>query len=145
MIALGIFVLVVVGLATLAVLFRGTEAVHIDLHYFTINTTTAVVFLAGAVALALLAFGMSLLWEGLKRSRRRRKETKSLRSQVAATQTSSSPATSGTGTATSTATNTTGQTTTTSSPSSTSATGATEASDGPDGPDGHFDTAPRER
>ena len=132
MIALGIFVLVAVTLVSLIVIFRGNEVVQIDLHYFNVDTSVGFVFIAGAVALALLAFGLSLLWEGLKRSRRRRKETKQLRNQVA-----SSSGTSAGGT----------------SPGSTSAVGTTTeggsaggaSTPGPSGPDDHFDTAPRER
>ena len=90
MIALGVFVLVIVGLASLAVVFRGGESVSIDLQWFTVNTTAGFVFLAGAVALALVAFGTSLLWEGLKRDRKRRKETKSLRSRAEANEESAS-------------------------------------------------------
>jgi len=49
MIGLGIFILLVVGLASLAVVFGGGQSVHIDMPWFTINTSVSVVFLSGAV------------------------------------------------------------------------------------------------
>jgi uncharacterized protein HemY len=128
MIALGIFVLVAVTLVSLVVIFRGNDPVQIDLHYFNVDTSVGFVYIAGAVALALLAFGLSLFWEGLKRSRRRRKETKQLRSQVASS--------SGTST---------GGTPLGSTSTEKASTGGASASGGPAGPDDHFDTAPRER
>lgn len=129
MIGLGIFILVIVGLASLAVVFQGGDPVRIDLHLFTVKTTIGIVFLAGAVALALVVFGLSLLWEGLKRARRRRRETKDLRRRAEANQSSASPAPQG---------------------SSTPAPPAASPAAPPapirrTGPDDHFDTAPRER
>jgi uncharacterized protein HemY len=129
MIGLGIFILLVVGIVSLAVVFGGGQSVHVDMHWFTINTSVSVVFLSGAVALALVVFGLSLLYEGLKRGHRRRKETKELRKRVTAGQTD--PA--GTG-----------------SPASGSAGsaptgGSSQPTAPPAGPDDHFDTAPRER
>lgn len=129
MIGLGIFILLVVGLASLAVVFGGGQSVHIDMHWFNINTSVSVVFLSGAVALALVVFGLSLLYEGLKRGHRRRKETKELRKRVTAGQTA--PADTGppaTGSAGSAPTG-----------------GSSQATASPAGPDDHFDTAPRER
>jgi hypothetical protein len=130
MIGLGIFILLVVGLASLAVVFGGGQSVHIDMHWFTINTSVSVVFLSGAVALALVVFGLSLLYEGLKRGHRRRKETKELRKRVTASQTAPPTVTgpSETGGAGSAPTG-----------------GSSQATASPGGPDEHFDTAPRER
>lgn len=129
MIALGIFVLIAVTLVSLVVIFRGNDPVQIDLHYFDVDTSVGFVFIAGAVALALLAFGLSLLWEGLKRSRRRRKETKQLRSQVASASGTSTGGTSTGGTPL----------------GSTSAGGTPTGGASTPGPDDHFDSAPRER
>jgi hypothetical protein len=130
MIGLGIFILVIVGLASLAVVFQGGDAVRIDLHLFTVKTTIGVVFLAGAVALALVVFGLSLLWEGLKRGRRRRRETKDLRRRAEANQSSTSPPGSPSG----------------STPAPPAAPPTTPQAPGRrPGPDDHFDTAPRER
>jgi hypothetical protein len=129
MIGLGIFILLVVGLASLAVVFGGGQSVHIDMHWFNINTSVSVVFLSGAVALALVVFGLSLLYEGLKRGHRRRKETKELRKRVTASQTA--PAVSGPPAPGSAG----------SAPSG----GSSQATTSPAGPDDHFDTAPRER
>jgi type VI protein secretion system component VasK len=84
MVTLGILILVVVALASLAVVFRGGYPVRIDLHLFTVNTSARVVFLAGVIALGLAVFGLSLLWEGLKRGHRRRRETKELRKRAQA-------------------------------------------------------------
>ncbi|MBA2561013.1 MAG: hypothetical protein H0V07_14225 [Propionibacteriales bacterium] len=121
MIGFGVLILVIVALASLAVVFRGGDAVSIDLHWFTIKTSAGIVFLAGAVALALAVFGLSLVWEGLKRGRKRRKETKELRQRATATE----------------------QTANTPGPGSTQATPATPRRQPPD-PDEHFDTAPRD-
>jgi hypothetical protein len=129
MIGLGIFILLVVGLASLAVVFGGGQSVHIDMPWFTINTSVAVVFLSGAVALALVVFGLSLLYEGLKRSHRRRKETKELRKRVTASQTA--PAVTGPSAA--------------GSAGSAPPGGSSQTTASPEGPDDHFDTAPRER
>jgi uncharacterized membrane protein YciS (DUF1049 family) len=133
MIGLGIFILLVVGLASLAVVFRGGQSVHIDMHWFTINTSVAVVFLAGAVALALVVFGLSLLYEGLKRGHRRRKETKDLRKQVNANQTAPSAV------AGSSSSEVSGPTS-----GSNPLAGSPRSTASP-GPDDHFDSAPRER
>jgi type VI protein secretion system component VasK len=95
MVALGILILVVVALASLAVVFRGGYPVRIDLHLFTVNTSVRVVFLAGVIALGLAVFGLSLLWEGLKRGHRRRRETKDLRKRAQASP-STQPGTSNT-------------------------------------------------
>jgi hypothetical protein len=128
MIGLGIFILLVVGLASLAVVLGGGQSVHIDMHWFDINTSVSVVFLSGAIALALVAFGLSLLYEGLKRGHRRRKETKELRKRATASQTAPAgtgpPATSGAGSA----------------PTG----GSSQTTGSSAGPDDHFDTAPRE-
>jgi hypothetical protein len=129
MIGLGIFILVIVGLASLAVVFQGGDAVRIDLHLFTVKTTIGVVFLAGAVALALVVFGLSLLWEGLKRGRRRRRETKDLRRRAEASQPTTTPGAPGGSPPAPPA----------ASPTSPPAPGRRP------GPDDHFDTAPRER
>ena len=129
MIGLGIFILLVVGLASLAVVFGGGESVHIDMPWFNINTSVSVVFLSGAVALALVVFGLSLLYEGLKRGHRRRKETKELRRRVTASQ--AAPAVTGPPA--------------TGSAGSAPAGGSSQPTQSPAGPDDHFDTAPRER
>jgi hypothetical protein len=126
MIALGVLILVVVAAASLGVFFRGGETIHIDLHWFTIKTTAGIVFLAGAIALALAVFALSLIWEGLKRSRRRRKETKELRHRAAANEQSGAAAT--------------GQT-----PSGSPGGAAPTAVPRSTGPDDHFDSAPRDR
>jgi uncharacterized membrane protein YcjF (UPF0283 family) len=133
MIGLGIFILVIVGLASLAVVFQGGDPVRINLHLFTVKTSIGIVFLAGAVALALVVFAVSLLWEGLKRGRRRRRETKDLRRRAEANQ-ASAPlgATSG-----STATSAAAPRTAPSAPPTPGPAPRT-------GPDDHFDTAPRE-
>lgn len=141
MIALGVFILVFVALASLAVAFRGGEIVHIDLHWFTIKASAGIVFLAGAVALTLAALGLSLLWEGLKRARKRRKETKELRHRAEA---SEQTVTSSNGPGSTQASTSTSSTST--PPPSTPASAppptiGTQSS----GPDDHFDTTPRER
>jgi hypothetical protein len=130
MIGLGIFILLVVGIVSLAVVFGGGQSVHVDMHWFTINTSVSVVFLSGAVALALVVFGLSLLYEGLKRGHRRRKETKELRKRVTASQTA--PAV-------------TGPSATGSAGGSAPTGGSSQPTAPPAGPDDHFDTAPRER
>jgi hypothetical protein len=132
MIGLGIFVLVVVGLASLAVVFRGGYPVRIDMHWFTIKTSVGVVFLAGAVALALVVFGLSLLWEGLKRGHRRRRETKDLRKRVQATESTPVASSSQAGPPASTA------------PGPAGSGGSSQATSTSRGPDDHFDTTPRE-
>ncbi len=144
MIALGVFVLVIVGLASLAVVFRGGDPVTIDLHFFTIKTTAGFVFLAGAVALALVAFGLSLLWEGLKRGRKRRKETKSLRSRAEATESSASTGGSSgeSGPATGSGSQAGGAVPANRPPTDT--TGGSSGTAERSGPDDHFDTTPRD-
>ena len=132
MIGLGILILVLVGLASLAVVLRGGYPVRIDVHWFTIKTSAGVVFLAGAVALALVVFGLSLLYEGVKRGHRRRKETKDLRKRVQASE-SSAPAATG------------APASSTLPPSAPPAPGGSSQATRPArGPDDHFDTAPRE-
>jgi hypothetical protein len=126
MIALGVLILVIVAVASVTAFLRGGETIRIDLHWFTVKTTAGVVFLAGAVALALVVLGLSLIWEGLKRGRKRRKETKALRQRAEAGERLASTA---------------GQ----------PDTGATAQQPGqspvtpPRGPDDHFDSAPRDR
>jgi hypothetical protein len=131
MIGLGILVLVIVGLASLAVVIRGGYPVRIDVHWFTVKTSVGVVFLAGAVALALVVFGLSLLYEGVKRGHRRRKETKDLRKRVQASESSAPVAP--------------GAPSSTNPPSATPTPGGSSQMTRPArGPDEHFDTAPRE-
>ncbi len=125
MIAFGVLILVVVAVVSVAAFLRGGATVHIDLHWFTVKTTVGMVFLAGAVALALVVLALSLIWEGLKRARRRRKETKDLRQRVAAKERLAPPPGPPTGGAT-----TAGQT--------------SPHAGRPPGPDEHFDTAPRD-
>jgi uncharacterized membrane protein len=125
MIVFGVFLLVVVAVVSVTVFFRGGDTVHIDLHWFTIKTSAGMVFLAGAVALALVVLALSLIWEGLKRARRRRKETKELRQRAAANDRIAQPRGSGS----------TGATT-----AGPAGTGAVQ----PRGPDDHFDSAPRD-
>ena len=69
MIGLGIFILLVVGLASLAVVFGGGQSVHIDMPWFTINTSVSVVFLeaAGAVFGSAAAFGTAAETPGASR------------------------------------------------------------------------------
>jgi hypothetical protein len=147
MIGLGIFVLVVVGLASLAVVLRGGYPVRIDVHWFTIKTSVGVVFLAGAVALALVVFGLSLLYEGLKRGHRRRKETKDLRKRANANETAAAASSGGTAQATPPpgAGTSPGVGSTSPAAGSTPVRGSSEAGTRSAGPDDHFDTAPRER
>ncbi len=138
MIALGVFILVIVALASLAVVFRGGDTVHIDLHWFTIKTSAGIVFLAGAVALTLAALGISLLWEGLKRARKRRKETQELRHRAEASEqtvsTSNGPGSTQASTSTSS----------TSTPPPSASTPPPTIRTQTSGPDDHFDTTPRE-
>jgi hypothetical protein len=133
MIGLGILVLVIVGLASLAVVLRGGYPVRIDVHWFTVKTSVGVVFLAGAVALALVVFGLSLLYEGVKRGHRRRKETKDLRKRVQASE-SSAPVAPGGAPASST----------NPPPAPPTPGGSSQVTRPARGPDEHFDTAPRE-
>lgn len=135
MIGLAVFVLVVVALASMAVLFSGGYPVRIDMHWFAIKTSVGVVFLAGAVALGLVVFALSLLWEGIRRGHRRRKETRELRRRAQATSAAAQA-----GPSSSTVSN---------GPSATTAGSSVppppRGSAGVAGPDDHFDSAPRER
>jgi len=122
---LGFLILVGVALTISAVVFRGGDSVRIDLEWFTVNTNAWAVFAAGALTLLMLILGFWLLVTGMKRSRQRRAEVKSLRKRAdandeTATKTRQGSATAGAGP-------------------------ETKPQHAADGPDGHFDSAPRER
>lgn len=114
---LGFLILVGVVLVITAVVFRGGDSVRIDLEWFTINADAWAVFAAGAITLVLLLIGLWLLRSGLKRSRRRRAEMRTLRERADANDAARQRAQ------------------------------PTEATNRPtttDGPDDHFDSTPRE-
>lgn len=84
MVVLGILILVLVAVFIVATAVRGDDAAQLDLDWFTIETSVAGVFLAGALTLLIGVVGVALVAVGLKRARRRRSEMHSLRDQAAA-------------------------------------------------------------
>jgi len=83
-VVLGILILVLVAVLIIAAAVRGEDAASLDLEWFTVETTVAGVFLAGALTLLIGVVGVVLVAAGLKRGRRRRAEMHSLRDQAAA-------------------------------------------------------------
>lgn len=79
MVILGAFVLLVAIVVTVTVIVNGGQSVHINLHWGTLHTNSAAVFVIGAVCLALAVIGLWLLLAGLRGGYRRRKEIRSLR------------------------------------------------------------------
>jgi hypothetical protein len=82
MIVLGIILVVVAGAVIAAAVLNGTEPQVLDFSAFTIHTTGAGVFGAGAATVFALVIGVWLLRKGLASRRRRRREVKDLRKQV---------------------------------------------------------------
>ena len=82
MIPLGVLLVLLAIAALGAAVWRGGGPAHIDLDVIEIDTTVLLVFLAGALALLLVVAGMSLIANGMRRARQRRKEVKELRQQA---------------------------------------------------------------
>lgn len=79
---LGLLILLVVAVVTIAMLVRGGEPASIDLNTFVVKTTVMWVFLTGAATLLLAVIGLVLLTRGLKKSRSRRAEVRELRARA---------------------------------------------------------------
>lgn len=82
MIVLGILILLVVAVVTATVLANGDDPASLDMVGLDVETTLAGVYAIGALNLLLAVLGVVLLLGGLRRSRKRRKEVKSLRKQA---------------------------------------------------------------
>jgi ABC-type nickel/cobalt efflux system permease component RcnA len=82
MIVLGLLILLAVAAVAVGAIARGGADVSIDLGSFTVSTTAAGMFLAGAAALLCAGIGLWLLIKGLRRARRRRQEVQALRDRA---------------------------------------------------------------
>lgn len=82
MVLLGLLLLVVAIIVAVVAIVRGGQTANIDLHWFTVKTEVAVVFIAGLVCLLIAVIGVWLITKGLQRSRRRRAEINSLRDRA---------------------------------------------------------------
>jgi len=76
---LGIALLVVAGLVTVAVIQSGDDPVRVDAAFVSVHTNGLALFLAGAISLALVAVGLLLVRVGVRKARRRRREMNELR------------------------------------------------------------------
>lgn len=83
MIVLGALLLAVAILVTVGVLLRATMETSLDLYWFTIHTTVAVLYVTGLVIMLLAVIGLWLMVRGLRREHRRRKEMQELRDRAA--------------------------------------------------------------
>lgn len=82
MIVFGLVLLAVVIGASVIVVSSGGDRVDLHLHWFTLHTSGAALFVAGMAALVLATAALWSLRAGIRRSRRRRKEMKTLRAQA---------------------------------------------------------------
>jgi hypothetical protein len=77
---LGLILLAAAGVLTAAVVTSNTDSLAVDLWNVTVsNVTLGVVFVAGMITTVLAVVGLGLLMGGLRRSRRLRKERRTLR------------------------------------------------------------------
>lgn len=80
MAVLGLILLAAAGVLTAAVVTSNTDSLAVDLWGVTVsNVTLGVVFVAGMITTVLAVIGLGLLMGGVRRTRRLRKERKSLR------------------------------------------------------------------
>jgi uncharacterized protein HemY len=82
MVVVGVLILLVVAIVSVAAIAGGTQPVQVNAHWFTIRTDVAVVYISGAVALLLAVFGFWILLAGTRRARRRRLELRDLRGRA---------------------------------------------------------------
>lgn len=82
MIVFGLILLVVVIGASVIVVSSGGDRVDLHLHWFTLHTSGAALFVAGMAAFVLATAALWSLRAGIRRSRRRRKEMKTLRAHA---------------------------------------------------------------
>ncbi len=82
MVILGLLILLVVAVIVIATLARGDDPTTIDLEWFVVRSNVTGVFIAGAVTLLIGVLGVMVLLAGLRRSRRRRTEMKTLRDRA---------------------------------------------------------------
>ncbi len=128
MVILGAIVLLIAIVVTVTVIVNGGQSVHINLHWGTLHTNSAAVFVIGAVCLALAVIGLWLLLAGLRGGYRRRKEVRSLRDRAEGRERTRSESAGGE------------QSTTAAAPSGSRATTRTNEP----GADDYFDTAPKD-
>jgi hypothetical protein len=83
MVVLGLLLVVIALLAVIIVVLEGGDPAQIDLQWFTTRTDMRGIFAAGALTVLLAVLGLSLLINGLKRSRRKRAEVKELEQRAA--------------------------------------------------------------
>ncbi len=82
MIILGLLILLVVAVVVIATLARGDDPTTIDLEWFVLRSNVSGVFIAGATTLLIGVLGVMVLLAGLRHSRRRRAEIKTLRDRA---------------------------------------------------------------
>lgn len=79
MLAVGLILVVLATLLLLAALFGGSdEQIQFDLGPIGLDMTPMVVFLLGAATVLVFVMGLELIRSGVRRARRRRKDTKEL-------------------------------------------------------------------
>ncbi|MGI8578409.1 MAG: hypothetical protein ACR2KG_10960 [Nocardioidaceae bacterium] len=133
MVILGLLLLAIAIIVAVAAIIRGGQTANIDLHWFTIKTDLAVVFIAGLVCLLVAVIGIWLITKGLQRSRHRKAEMNALRDRAERNErTQPAPAAGPTGSESAAPAEPTP------SPS------GTAGPDRRDPGDDHFDTAPRD-
>ncbi len=82
MVVLGLLLVLIALLAVIIVVLEGGDPAQIDLQWFTTRTDMRGIFAAGALTVLIGVLGLSLLINGLKRSRRQRAEVKELKQRV---------------------------------------------------------------
>ena len=92
MIAVGVVLLVIAVLVVAAVLVEGGDSAQLDVGGLKLDTNLTGVFLGGALTVLLAVLGLSLLINGLKRTRRKRAEVNALKARASTKETSTVPA-----------------------------------------------------
>lgn len=85
MLVLGLVLVVIAGVALLAVLLGGAnDPANFDIGVLNIDTTTMGVFLIGAATVLIFVMGLELIRSGLRRAAQRRKTNKANRVSASA-------------------------------------------------------------
>ena len=82
MVAVGVVLVVIAVLVVAAVLVDGGESAQLQLGGLKLDTNLIGVFTAGALTVLLAVIGLSLLINGLKRTRRKRAEVNALKARA---------------------------------------------------------------
>jgi ABC-type nickel/cobalt efflux system permease component RcnA len=93
MVVLGFLLIAVAVLAALGVAISSSSTASLEGFGFELETTTALVYFAGAASALVAIVGLWLMTKGTARSYRRRREVRSLRQEVDTSRTDTSPET----------------------------------------------------